>query len=112
MDTYRKQTRRGVYHNLKDSTFVCPYEGITFFFATEKHLEKFEHGVEDFQKESDRLMSKRFGINVISPRLSAIKYYIMTETYGFRIIENGIEYMDASEVSVYTDGTFRKVEEK
>jgi len=77
-------TKRGVYHNLKESKYVVSNTDITFFFSSEHTLNKFMNGYEK-QRENDRFYGELNGTPFNLHILSDIEFYKRCEKRGFYV---------------------------
>lgn len=77
-------TKRGVYHNLKESKYVVSNSDITFFFSSEHTLNKFMNG---HQKHREDFSQNK--IKIDAPfnwdTLADIVWYQLTEKRGFYV---------------------------
>ena len=83
-------TKRGIYHNLKESKYTISNGEIVFFFSSKYYIRKF---MERYKKNRDSFKYKR--IEEESPinlsTLADITLYKQIETRGFRVMLKGVE---------------------
>jgi len=77
------KTKRGIYHNLRESTYTVSNSEIVFFFSSMVYLHKFLEGY----KENRDLVQKRFGslsdgIFINTDLLADVHYYEQIEKRG------------------------------
>lgn len=88
-----RQTKSGVVYDVSYSPFVSQRHGLTFFFSSMSHKEKFDSNVTMKENWLSDSLSRRFKINVDAKVLAAIQLYINVETRGFYIEDSeGNEY--------------------
>ncbi len=83
-------TKRGVYHNLKESKYVVSNADITFFFSSEYTLNKF---MDRYKKDRDYFkhnIMKITDTNLNFDMLSDIETYRKTEKRGFYVWLKGV----------------------
>lgn len=85
-------TKRGIYHNLKESKYVASNDEVTFFFSSELYLNKF---VDEYEQNRIIFLSKISKIVVDSyltmEILADITFYCNIEKRGFLVWLNGLE---------------------
>lgn len=77
-------TRRGVYHNLKESKYSISYEGIEYFFSSRVYLDKFEKELEDNRNQYNKFFSRK-DLELNTKTLADISLYRIIEKRGFRV---------------------------
>ena len=79
-------TRYGVVYNLADSPFITKRDGITYYFSSELHRNRFERDVAERERIMSRSFAKRVGCWKIDMRYpAALQLYRQVETRGFLI---------------------------
>lgn len=74
-----------VYVNLEASPFIYHLYGLTYYFSSKNHLDKFERTyIRARQEMKDRLL-KRYRLDICCDHMSDIYTYIMIENRGFLI---------------------------
>jgi YHS domain-containing protein len=94
-------TKRGVYHNLKESKYVVSNSDITFFFSSEHTLNKFMSG---YQKYRDIFRQKTSIMNETNFNLDTtadIEFYRRTEKRGFYVWLKGVS-MSTEDLYLYS----------
>jgi len=94
-------TLRGIYHNLRESTYVVSNSEITFFFSSELYLNKFIDGY----KAHRLLFLDKLAKNVVDTTLNMetladISYYKSIEKRGFYAWLKGVD-MTWEEIQKY-----------
>jgi hypothetical protein len=85
-------TKRGIYHNLKESEYTVSNSEIVFFFSSEFYLQKFIDGYQENRKcVSDRI-EKTTGEHLLNmDTLADISFYKQVEKRGFRAWLKGVD---------------------
>lgn len=78
-------TRNGVFHNLSESPFSYTDCGMTFWFSSQRHLDRFRDQLVARQVAMSATMSKRVGCEVDMSSLAALQLYRQVETFGFMV---------------------------
>ena len=85
-------TKRGIYHNLKESKYTVSNTEIVFYFSSVKYLEKF---LSCYEAERDRYNERMLKLNKEMmfnyESLSDLNLYRKIETRGCRITIEGID---------------------
>lgn len=93
-------TKRGVYHNLKESKYVVSNEDITFFFSSEytlnKFMDRYKMGREIFNKQLSKISDVPLNYDMIAD----IETYKLVEKRGFYVWLKGIS-ISLEELSQY-----------
>lgn len=90
-------TKRGIYHNLKESKYTVSNDEIVFFFSSDKYRKKYMDGYkenrETFVNKLDRFTEK---LPLNMEILADIEFYKKCEKRGFRVWLKGfdISYKD------------------
>ena len=82
-------TKRGIYYDLNDSTYILKVEGLTFYFSSDFYRMKF---AESFVKyiESETLKLKvKYSCNINATKMLLLKLYQKIETRGFKVVYEG-----------------------
>lgn len=83
-------TKRGIYHNLKESKYVVSNGDTTLFFSSRLYLTKFLDGY----KENRIRFTRRFKNTIESPHnldtLADISFYKRIEKRGFYVLLKGV----------------------
>ncbi|UTC25167.1 transcriptional regulator [Cytobacillus phage Bfsp1] len=78
-------TKRGIYHNLRESKYTVSNTEIVFYFSSESYLNKFMDGYqnhrEKFADKWNKTIKEKTPLNVDT--FADIIYYIETEKRGF-----------------------------
>lgn len=82
-------TRRGVYHNLKESKYTVSNSDIVFFFSSEHTLNKFMDGYRK-QRENDNFYGELNGTPLNMDIVSDIEFYKKCEKRGFYVWLKGV----------------------
>lgn len=102
-------TKRGVYHNLKESKYTVSNSEIVFFFSSKFLLTKFMDG---YKENRSIFLNKIAKIVVENPLnmtvLADIDFYMSTEKRGFHAMLKGVT-IDCEELHRYA---LRKMTEK
>lgn len=85
-------TRDGVCYDLTKSPYSCVKNGVTFFFSSQKHLEKFQDRLKTNRDTINYSLTKRFGFAVDVSTLADVVLYKKIETRGFLIEAEEVEY--------------------
>jgi len=83
-------TKRGVYHNLKESKYVVSNEDITFFFSSEHTLNNFINRHKINRQLSRQKIEKVFETSLNLDVLSDIETYKDAEKRGFYVWLKGV----------------------
>lgn len=85
-------TKRGIYHNLKESEYTVSNTEIVFFFSSEVYLNKF---LDNYEKHRGKFINnmERVAIdNILNmTTLADITFYKEIEKRGFRVTIRGLE---------------------
>lgn len=101
-------TKRGVYHNLKESKYTISNSEVVFFFSSEFIMNKFLDGYQEHRIAYSQKLQKLDNDNPLNMDIMAdIKFYKVCEKRGFRVTLKGIE-MSEQELYQYS---LRKVAE-
>jgi YHS domain-containing protein len=104
-------TKRGVYHNLKESKYVVSNEDVTFFFSSEHTLNKFIDGYENYRVKERKKIEHLHGLTK-SPlnfdMLHDIEWYKKSEKRGHYVWLKGVSI---SEDSLYHYAVRMMIEE-
>ena len=85
-------TKRGIFHNLKESKYVVSNSEITFFFSSEKYLNKFIESVEEHRETFSKRMQRVTGEIPLNVNILAdITLYENIEKRGFRAWVKGVD---------------------
>jgi hypothetical protein len=82
-------TKRGVYHNLKESKYVVSNADITFFFSSEHTLNKFMNGYEKHREVLNKTKLKS-ETNLNLDTFADIFFYKESEKRGFYVWLKGV----------------------
>jgi YHS domain-containing protein len=83
-------TRRGVYHNLKESKYTISNSEVVFFFSSEHTLNKFMDGYQNY-RNIYRQKLERLDASIINLDTTAdITFYKQTEKRGFYVWLKGV----------------------
>ena len=83
-------TKRGVYHNLKESHYAATNGEIVLFFSSRVYLKKFLDGYTEHRKKFIHRLSKLTVENPLNMEtLADIQFYRMVEKRGFRALLKG-----------------------
>lgn len=85
-------TRNGIVYNLYKSPYLIGLNGITFYFSSKNHLEKFTEKMTENRELISYSLSKRFGITINVNMIADITLYATIETRGFLIEHKGDYY--------------------
>lgn len=84
-------TRKGIYHNLKESKYTVSNSEIVFYFSSELYMNKFMDGYEQNRVIFFARMAKIVGhIPLNMSTLFDIGYYETVEKRGYRAMLKGI----------------------
>lgn len=85
-------TKRGIYHNLKESKYTISNKEIVFFFSSELYLNKFIEGYETHRMFFLDKLEKLTGETPLNMEtLADIAYYVSVEKRGFRAWLKGVD---------------------
>lgn len=79
-----------VWINLSKSPFKFYINGVTYFFATELHLNNYKKKYLENRKEIAQKLTKRYHFNIYNSIIADIYLYTMIENRGFYIIIDGV----------------------
>lgn len=83
-------TKRGIYHNLKESTYCVGNGEIVLFFSSKMYLTKFLERYKDYREEfAEEMKKNELVLNMDT--LSDIILYKQIEKRGFRTMIKGLE---------------------
>jgi len=80
------KTRSGIYYDLSESNFLFVVDPFVFVFSSALNKKKFREQINEFIKENNEKMIKRFGIICNTKYLSAMLLYKKIEHRGFYIV--------------------------
>ena len=113
-----EQTRGGIFHNLDKSTFTIKIfydsdqDWMCFCFSSNMYLEKFKNRLSSNRESISKLLSQRYGFEIINDKLCDIYLYSRIEKRGFLIKHPGGDYKWLSNIRL--DGsnlTLKNLEE-
>lgn len=85
-------TRRGIYHNLKESEYTVSNSEIVFFFSSRVYKEKFLREYRENRKEfHNRLLKHGKDIPINLDIIADITLYETIEKRGFRACVGGVD---------------------
>src|SRR6185312_16335331 len=93
-------TKRGIYHNLKESKYVVSNNDITFFFSSEHTLNKFMNRYEKYRVYSRQKIEKVMETNLNLDMLADIESYKDIEKRGFYVWLKGVSITE-TELDLY-----------
>lgn len=94
-------TLRGIFHNLKESTYTVSNSEIVFFFSSEVYLTKFMEGYQENRKKFlDKIEKNVVDVSLNMNTLADISFYKSLEKRGFRAWLKGAE-MSWEEIQKY-----------
>lgn len=84
------QTKRGIYHNLKESKYTISNSEIVYFFSSKLYMDKFLVGYKSYR---EKFMQKvlHFDSPLNMEILADIEFYKLTEKRGFRVLHKGVD---------------------
>lgn len=86
-------TKRGIYHNLKESKYTVSNTEIVFFFSSRLYLVKFLDGYKEHRESYlNRLGKTHIDIPLNMGLLADITFYRMIEKRGFRAKIKGVDF--------------------
>lgn len=94
-------TKRGIYHNLKESEYTISNSEIVFFFSSRLYMNKFLEGYKDHREQFLDRMDKLTGdipLNMVT--LADVTFYIDIEKRGFHAWLKGVE-IDCEDLHLY-----------
>lgn len=96
-------TRNGIEYDLEKSPYTASIkttsDELVLFFSSLLNLEKFGGRYDDYVKEIDKSLSKRFSVNFHLPLMGAVSLYRKVERRGFAIYSTNREKMLTEEDS-------------
>jgi|SRR6185312_650529 len=85
-------TKRGIYHNLKESKYTISNTEVVFFFSSRFYMRKFLDGYKEYRLFFNKNMSKIAGVNPLNMDILAdISYYEDIEKRGFYVWLKGVD---------------------
>lgn len=99
-------TRRGIYHDLQDSTYTASNVEVVFFFSSKLYRDKFMDEHVKYRKDHMDIIKKIAPdyYNYYKERLFFyydIRCYAEIEKRGFRIVVKGVDYRWQKEIQKY-----------
>lgn len=93
------QTKRGIYHNLKESKYTISNSEVVFFFSSKFYMDKF---LNTYQEEREKFAVKftKFALPLNMVILSDLILYKTIEKRGFRAWYKGVD-ISWQEISLY-----------
>lgn len=92
-------TKKGIYHNLKESKYTVSNTETVFFFSSKLYMMKFMDGYEQNRKIFFQRMAKIVGrVPLNLSTLADISFYQTVEKRGFRAMLKGV---DITETDLY-----------
>lgn len=83
-------TKRGIYHNLKESKYTISNSEIVFFFSSELYLNKFMERYRNHREKFQENLEKH-DVTLNMNTLADITLYKSIEKRGFRSCLNGLD---------------------
>lgn len=77
--------KQKVYYNLKESPLHYEVDGVTYYFATEIHYNKFVNGYEENRRLINTRLKSRYNIDICFNTLADLYFYTVLENKGFYI---------------------------
>lgn len=99
------KTKCGVYYDLRESEFHYVEFGITFYFSSRSHLQKFISRLSGAIDEYNEHIYKRYGIYPYANIPPAISLYLKIETRGFYV---STPFNDYDNIKDFEKDTFTK----
>lgn len=94
-------TKRGIYHNLKESKYTVSNSEIVFFFSSKLYMTKFLEGYKEHREKFLERMDKLTGdIPLNMNTLADITFYIDIEKRGFHAWLKGVS-IDCEDLHLY-----------
>jgi hypothetical protein len=89
-------TRRGIYHNLRESEYVVSNQEITFHFSSELYLKKFLIGYKGSRIKFKKKFSNIINVDFNTDTIADVLFYQEVEKRGFhvRIGRAGVNFND------------------
>lgn len=88
------KTTRGIYNNLEESEYTYNFEGLTFYFSSQKYQEKFKNNVKEYVVNERLKNYVKYKVQNSFEIYYSIAYYKKIEKRGFRIIANSKELQE------------------
>lgn len=82
-------TKRGIYYNLNDSTYIFKVNGLTFYFSSEFYKTKFFKSYKNYVKNENLKLSVKYNCNLNATIMLLLKLYQKIETRGFKVVYEG-----------------------
>nr|DAT87873.1 MAG TPA: late genes activator [Caudoviricetes sp.] len=82
-------TRRGIYYDLNDTTYIFKVEGLTFYFSSEFYKTKFFKTYKNYVKTENLKLSVNYNCNINATIMLLLKLYQKIETRGFKVEYEG-----------------------
>lgn len=97
-------TRGGVWYDLRETPISFDWRGMTFYFSSETHRNKFVRELRKRETWLNDSLSRRFRCTVMLDELADIQLYTQVETRGFLIVtDDGCEYTRACDMLITAD---------
>lgn len=104
------KTKRGIYHNIKESVYCVTNGDVFFFFSSEVYLHKFLDGYEDHRNSFSDKMKKLTMVESFSCKMmSDMVYYRQVEKRGFYAWVKGVN-INEKDMSLYALSQMNKNE--
>jgi hypothetical protein len=85
-------TKRGIYHNLKESEYTISNAEVVFFFSSELYMNKFLEGYENNRIRVHERIEQTTGEHLLNmDTLADITFYKKIEKRGFRAWLKGVD---------------------
>ena len=86
------KTKRGIYHNLKESEYATSNSEVAFFFSSKFYMGKFMEEHKDFRVEFRVRLERVIDLTYFETDfLADIHFYKSVEKRGFRVTEKGTD---------------------
>lgn len=84
-------TKRGVYHNIKESKYTISDGEVVYFFSSRSYLRKMLLNYKDHRRKTQDFYEKHTGVQLNTSLFSDIQLYKKIEKRGFYVWVKGVE---------------------
>lgn len=77
------KTRKGIFYDLKESTYIYEIKNYKFYFSSLFYLDKYNKGLSEFIIYEKARLKQRYGVYIDMTTLLYLVYYLKVEKRGF-----------------------------
>lgn len=83
------KTRRGIYLDLEESTYIYKIEGLTLYFSSAFYMQKFIETYREYSTTIERKVKEKYKVYIDLSLYLAFSLYKKIEKRGFKVLYKG-----------------------